>query len=316
MADAARPSNGLNFATMLGYAVCALFVALVADIMQPMGPFVLYLAVVFVVVAIVCALLSFAPPLRGVMRAAASFALLSVLIYGVFFALQSYLAPQPAGERRGFLAAMVPPAQDVQRWILAEAKKREDLNPEPAAAAAPAPVPAVPATPVGEAMLRRLQAAMTGADPVERAAASGEALASPEPAVVQAAADMLYRSADPRLRILATRKLIAMRAGRDRLPLLATGEGEATPLAAALQAGGVTVKAINETSGAFSGGLCGPSGMSGTVNLANVILTGKCRVGAEEQTVTMVLTTSDDFRLIGEATNEKGQKARVELSLS
>lgn len=307
--------GGLSLSTIIGYLVCAVFVALVADIMQPAGPFVLYLAVVFVVVAIVCALLSFAPPLRGVMRAAASFALLSVVIYGAVFALQSFVAPKPQGERRGFVAAMVPPAQDLQRWILAEARKREDLLAEVAEVPAAPVLPAAAPAPGPADALKRLQLAIAGSDPIERAAAASEALAVKDPAVATAAADLLYRAAEPRLRILAIRRLVAARAGA-RLPLLATAEGDAAPLASALQAGGVTFKTINESSGAVAGGLCGPGGMTGAVNLANVILTGRCRIGAEEKSVTLVLTAADDFRLVGEATTDGGQKARVELPLS
>jgi hypothetical protein len=305
--------GGLSFATMIGYAVCALFVALVADIMQPMGPFVLYLAVVFVVVTVVCALLSFAPPLKGVMQAAARFALLSVLIYGAFYALQTFVAPKPLGERRGFVAAMIPPAQDLQRWILAEAKKRE--APPAPVVLAPAAAPALPPEAPAAAALKRLQAAIAGSDPIERAAAASEALGAKDAAVVTAAADLLYRSGDGRLRLLAVRRLLALREGA-RLPLLATGEGDAAALAAALQAGGVTFKSVNETSGAVMGSVCGPAAMNGAINLANVILTGTCRIGRDSRSVTLVFTPADDFRLIGEATSEAGQKVRVELPLS
>jgi hypothetical protein len=213
--------GGLSLSTLIGYTVCALMVALVADILQPMGPFVFYLAVVFVVVTVVAALLSFAPPLKGVMRAAARFALLSVLLYGGFWALQAFVAPKPLGERRGFIAAMIPPAQGLQRWILAEAKKREDLDPAPAIEA----VAAAPVAPSPVDGLRRLQAAIAGADPLEKAAAASEAMGAKDPALVIAAIDLLYRAPDTRLRLLAVRRLIAMREGA-RLPVLASGEGE------------------------------------------------------------------------------------------
>lgn len=307
-----RAKGGLSVSTVLGYLVCAVFVALVADIMQPQGPFVFYLAVVFVVVAVMCALLSFAPPLRSVMRAAASFAVVSVVIFGLFFGLQSFVAPKPAGEQRGFLAAMIPPAQDVQRWILAEAKKRENLNPEIAAAPVPPPLPApAPETPP----LKRLQAAVAGTDLLERTAAASEALNTKDAAQIIAAVDLLYATADPRLRLLAVRRLAMLRTDA-KLTLIATGEGDAAAFAAALQAGGLTFKSVNETSGAVSGGLCGPSGMTGAINVANVVLSGRCRVGREERAVTMVLTAADSYRLVGEATNDAGQKAKVELQLS
>jgi hypothetical protein len=73
---------------------------------------------------------------------------------------------------------------------------------------------------------------------------------------------------------------------------------------------------MNEASGAVLGGLCGPAGMTGSVNLANVILNGTCQVGREKRQVTLVLMPADDFRLIGEATADNGAKARIELPLS
>jgi hypothetical protein len=223
-----RAKGGLPLSEVLGYLVCAIFVALVADIVPPQEPFVFSLAVVFVV------------------------------------------------------AAMVPPTQDLQRWILAGAKERGTRNPEVATAPVPPPSPVeIPAAPP----LERLQTATAGTDQLERAIA------------------------DLRLRLLglglfALRRLASL--WTDAKPaLIATGAGEAFGFASALQAGGLTLKSVNEASGAVSGGLCG---ITGAINLANMVISGHCRVGQDDCTVTMVLTSADSYRLVGEATHDAGHK--------
>ena len=132
-----RPAGaGVPPGAIVAWIVCGLFVGLAADLMQPAGAFVLFLTVVFAIVAVVCALFSFVPPIRTLMRAAALFALVSLVLFGAFAAAQRFLA-QPEARGRGVLAALVPGAEDLQRFLLAEAARREARGVEAAASSAP-----------------------------------------------------------------------------------------------------------------------------------------------------------------------------------
>jgi hypothetical protein len=326
MADklsAPRPAIGM--AAYAAWIICAVFVGLAADIMQPRGSFVLFLAMVFVVVAIVAALLSFLPVFKATLRAAAFCALLSAVVFAGFAGLQRYLSPQPAGVQRGFIAALLPPARGFQRFVLAEAEKREPIveealapkQAEPIAAAAATPVtpPAPPPLAGSAKTLADLTAALASPDPAERLRSAINALADKDPAASAAVIDRLYRSNDPALRQLAVAKLLSQRRGA-RIPLLAvSADAETTAFANALQGVGVTIRTINEQTGAFEGGLCGPAGMNGAVNRNGVTMAGRCKLGDGERTTLLVLQATDDFRLTGEARNDAGQAVKVELPL-
>lgn len=310
-AAAPATKRGLSFAALIAWIVCAAFVALSADLMQPAGPFLVFLAAVFSVVLVVCALLSFLPPIRTLMRAAAVFALASVFIFGVFAALQRFVAPQPRGLERGLLAAIAPGVEDVQRFLLAEAARRENRGVE----AAPEAPPPVPLTPAEEAM-RSLDAGLATADPAGRVLAARTALEAKEGAVQAAAVERLYRTGEPQLRQLAVAHMLRERAGA-RLPLLATPTTpEAQAFANALQAGGLRIKAIDLDTGVLQGALCGGGELGGTIGRGGVTLTGACTVGEAVRSVVVLLQPTEDFRLAGEARSDSGETARVELPLA
>jgi hypothetical protein len=311
----AGAAKGLGFGVYLACGICALFVAFAADLMQPRGPFLTFQVIVFALVTAILALLSFLPAIKRTLRLAAAVALISVIVFGGILAVRTYVAPAKAQDR-GMLATLLPPAADLQRFILAESKKREDLAEAETAAAAAAPIPLPnPALSPSEEALAALTAAIGSTDPASRLRAGVEALASRDPALLAPAIDRLYRSADPALRQLAITKLLAQRKGA-RLPLLVINAQENDQaFANALQGAGITLRAVNETSGVVEGGLCAPTGMSGTINRASVTLTGKCKVGDAERNTVVTLQPTDDFRLAGEARNDQGQVVRVELSL-
>jgi hypothetical protein len=316
----AKSGGGGGVPAIAAWITCALFVGLAADLIQPAGNFVLFLAGVFVAVAIITALLSFLPPIKSMMRAAAGCALVSVIVFGGFAVLQRYVAPQPAGEKRGFVAALVPPAIDLQRVLLAEAAKREEIlkdvaTPEAQVAAAPPPPPPGPTLTPSQQALYDLNVALASADPAQRLNAGVEALKSADPAILTPAIDTLYRSKDPALRQLAVAKIISQRKGA-RVPILAVAAApETQAFANALQGSGLSIKTVNAATGAFEGGLCGAGDMAGNVSRLGVTFSGECRLGDATTKVLVTLQPTDDFRLSGEARNDQGQTVRVDLPL-
>lgn len=312
----AGAAKGLGFGVYLACGICALFVAFAADLMQPRGPFLLFQTVVFALVTAVLALLSFLPAMKRTLRSAAAVALVSVIVFGAVLAVRTYIAPEKAKER-GVLATFLPPAKDLQRFILAESKKREEIAEQEAAIAAALPPPPAP-TPAlspSEEALAKLTTAIGSPDPATRLRAGVEAMANRDPILLAPAIDRLYRSSDPALRQLAVTKLFAQRKGA-RLPLLViNADQNNAEFANALLGAGLTLRSVNETTGVIEGGLCAPGGMSGTVNQGGVTFTGKCKVADAERNTVLTLQTTDDFRLVGDARNDQGQSVRVEMGL-
>jgi hypothetical protein len=308
--------GGGGVPAIAAWITCALFVGLAADLIQPAGNFVLFLAGVFVAVAIVTALLSFLPPLKW-MRAAAGCALVSVVVFGGFAVLQRYVAPQPAGERRGFIAALVPPAVDLQRVLLAEAAKREEIMKDvagPQAAPAAAPPPPPPELSKAQKTLYDLNVALAAADPAQRLRAGVEALAATDPAILTPAIDTLYRSKDAALRQLAIAKVISQRKG-GAFPLLAIAPTPDTQaFANALQGSSLSIRTVNANSGAFEGAFCGAP-TEGSVSRMGVTFAAACKVGDATTKVIVTLQPTDDFRLTGQARNDQGQVVNVDLPL-
>lgn len=312
--QAVRRSSGMGAppGAVVAWIVCGLFVGLAADLMQPAGPFVLFLTGVFAIVAVVCALLSFVPPIRALMRAAALFALVSLVLFGAFAILQRFLA-QPQARQRGVIAAVVPGAEDLQRFLLAEAARREARGVEPASVAE------APLLSAGAQAMRALDGALASEDPAERVRVAREVLASQDAALRAAAVERLYRSGEPAMRQLAVTALLKARAG-SRLPLVAAAgagaAGEAGAFAAALQTSGLVVRSVDQETGGAVVSLCGEPGASATIGRAGVTISGPCRIGEAVRGVVMRLQSTEDFRLVGEARTEAGELAGVELPLS
>jgi hypothetical protein len=308
-------SGGGGVPAIAAWITCALFVGLAADLIQPAGNFVLFLTGVFVVVAILTALLSFLPPLKW-MRAAAGCALVSVIVFGALAVLQRYVAPQPAGERRGFIAALAPPAIDLQRVLLAEATKLEAIlkdvaSPDAQPAAAAPPPPSVSPS---QKALYELNVALAAADPAQRLRAGVEALASTDPAILQPAIDTLYRSKDAALRQLAVAKVISQRKGNG-FPVLAIAPTPDTQaFANALQGSSLSIKSVNANGGAFEGAFCGGPA-EGAVSRMGVTFSGACKIGEVSSKVIVTLQPTDDFRLTGQARNDQGQVVSVDVPL-
>lgn len=306
--------GGPGLFAFVAFAMCAVLVALAADLLQPLGPFALVLAVLFAGVAIVSGVLALFPPTRGLFGTLLVFSLISLAAFGGIFGLQRFAPPADDGVRNGFFTTLVPPARGFQHLLLSEAP-RWDGRPAPAPAPVVEIVAAPPPLPASTVALQNITAALASADPAERLRGSVVALAEKEPAVLAAVIDKLYRSTDPAVRQLAVKRLLAQRRGT-RMPLLAVAANpESQAFANTLQGVGVTVRTINETSGAFDGGLCAASGMAGTVNRTGVTISAKCKVGDADRNTVLVLQPTDDYRLVGEARNDQGQTARVELPL-
>jgi hypothetical protein len=307
-------SGGGGVPAIAAWITCALFVGLAADLIQPAGSFVLFLTGVFVVVAIVTALLSFLPPLKW-MRAAAGCALVSVVVFAALAILQRYVAPQPAGERRGFIAALVPPAIDLQRVLLAEATKREAIVKDVASPdSQPAAVAPPPSVSPSQKALYDLNVALAAADPAQRLRAGVEALAATDPAILQPAIDTLYRSKDAALRQLAVAKVFSQRKGNG-FPLLAIAPTPDTQaFANALQGSSLSIKSVNPNGAAFDGAFCGGPA-EGAVSRMGVTFSGACKIGEVTSKVIVTLQPTDDFRLTGQARNDQGQVVNVDVPL-
>jgi len=238
------------------------------------------------------------------LRGVSGFALLNTLACALFVGLW-YIAPKPAANERGVFATLVPFGDTLQGVMVTPHPKGP---PQVETAAAPAPSPS-------EQAMQALAAGLASADPAERLRAGLNALTSEDDAVVAASLDKLYRTNDPALRQIVVKRLLLMRRGA-RMPLLAVAATEdAQPFANALQGVGLTIRSLNEVSGAFDGGLCAPTGMAGTVNRTGVTISARCKIGTEDRNTVLILQPTNDFRLVGDARNDAGQSVRVELPL-
>lgn len=296
--------GGFSFSTVIAALICALVLAVAADLMTPYGPVVLTMAAVFGVLAAIAGVLSLLPPLTGLLRGVAGFALLNALACALFIGLW-YVAPKPAAVERGVFATLVP-FGDILQGVMVTPHPNGPPQVETAA---------TPALSPSEQAMQALATGLSSPDPAERLRAGVSVLTNEDDAVIAAAIDKLYRSNDPALRQIAVKRLLTMRRGA-RMPLLAVAATpDAQPFANALQGVGLTIRSLNETSGAFDGGLCAPTGMAGTVNRTGVTISARCKVGDADRNTVLVLQPTDDFRLIGDARNDAGQSVRVELPL-
>lgn len=303
--------GGPGLLTLVAFAICAFLAALAADLMQPLGPFALVLALFFFGAAILSGVLSLLPPTRGLFGAVLVFSLISVVAFGGVFGLQRFVAPRADGVRNGVFSTMLPPLRAIQHVLLTEAP-RWDGRPPAEVAVEPAALPAPPPS-AAEVSLGVLSAALASADPAERLRGGVTALGEKDPAVLAAVVDKLYRSGDPAVRQLAVKRLLLQRRGT-RMPLIAVASNaESQAFANALQT--MTIRTLNETSGAFDGGLCAPAGMAGAVNRNGVTISARCKIGASDRTIVATLQPTDEYLLVGEARNDQGQTARVELPL-
>ena len=306
--------GGLSLPVLLGALICAGVTAILADLMTPYGPVLLTMAMAFAALTLAAGILSLLPPLTGILRPVAAFALLNAIACGALVGL-STIAPKPAANERGVVAALLPYGQTLQSIVVTDQPHGPPVSTPAAApaAATPAPPPA-PLTPADQKQ-QTLLTALASADPAARLRGGMSALGERDPAVLAGVIDTLYRSPDPAVRQLAVKRLLSQRRGT-RMPLLAVpGNAQAQAFANALQGAGLTVRAINETSGAFDGGLCGPTGMTGAVNRGGVTISAKCKTGATDGNTVLVLQPTDAYTLTGEARNDQGQTAKVEVPL-
>lgn len=304
------PGSGPGISSTLAFAICVLLAALAADLMQPLGPFALVLALVFLVAAILSFALSLFPPTRALFSTMLVFSIVAVLAFGGVFGLQRVVAPRADGVREGVFTTLLPPLRGLQQVLITQAP-RWDGRPPPEAEAVVADIAPPPLSPADQT-LQTLSEALASTDPAQRLRGGVTALDERDPAVLAAVIDKLYRSGDPAVRQLAVKRLLTQRRGA-RMPLIATApNAEAQAFANALQT--LTIRSLNETSGAFDGALCAP-GMSGAVNRNGVTISARCRIGDAERNIVATLQPTDDYVLVGEARNDLGQTVRLELPL-
>jgi hypothetical protein len=267
------------------------------------------LALFFVVAAILSFALSLFPPTRGLFGNVLMFSIVGVLTFGGVFGLQRFVAPRDDGVRNGVFTTLLPPLRGLQHVLLTEAPRWDGRPPSEPADAAAVPPPPLSAA---EQTLRTLSAALASNDPADRLRGGVAALGENDPAVLAAVIDKLYRSGDPAVRQLAVKRLLLQRRGT-RMPLIAVASNaEAQGFANALQT--MTIRSLNETSGAFDGALCAP-GMSGAVNRNGVTISARCKIGDGERNIVATLQPTDEYLLVGDARNDLGQTVRLELPL-
>ncbi len=305
--------GGLSIPVILGALICAGVTAILADLMTPYGPVALTLGIAFAGLTVLAGILSLLPPLSGILRPVATFALVNAIACGVMIGLW-YVGPKPAVNERGVVATLLPFGKTAQTIVVRDPSMDVMPSAEPAATVAAATTtPATPLTPVDEKQ-QALLTALASADPAVRLRGGMVALNERDPAVIAGVIDTLYRSPDPAVRQLAVKRLLTQRRGA-RMPLLAVAaNADAQAFANALQGAGLTIRTINETSGVFDGTLCAP-GMSGAVNRGGVTISARCKTGATDGNTVLTLQATDDYKLVGEARNDQGQTAKVEAPL-
>lgn len=312
----AHEGRTFDVGAALGALIMGGGVAIAADLMTPYGPVVLTLAGICGAFALVAGVLSILPPLAPILRPASGMALAIAIACAVMTGLW-YVAPKPAATERGVVASLLPYGETVQALVVRDIPPGGPAPTAPVATTAAIdapPAPAASTTPIDKKQ-QALLTALASAEPATRLRGAMTALAERDPAVAAGVIDTLYRSPDPAVRQLAVKRLLAQRRNA-RLPLLATpANAQAQAFANALQAGGFTVKSINETTGAFDGAVCAATGMTGAVARSGVTINTRCKTGETDGATVLVLQPTDDYKLVGEARNDQGQTAKVELPL-
>lgn len=109
--------GGLSVPVILGALICAGVTAILADLMTPYGPVVLTLGIAFAALTILAGILSLLPPLSGILRPVAAFALVNAIACGALIGL-AYVGPKPAVTERGVVATLLPFGETAQTIVV------------------------------------------------------------------------------------------------------------------------------------------------------------------------------------------------------
>jgi len=259
---------------------------LASDFARPIGPFALYLLILFAVACIASFAMSrTVPAARHAGSDIAKYTLVGVLIFTVVVALQVMTKDEAEPDvDRGFLASVVPPVASAQEAVLT-----------------------VEAGPVDEfdAALRQ---ALRAKDDLEKRTAARLALSSVEAEFRQTAIERLYRSKDPTLRRQAVLAIFAAR-GRNGVPVVVVeDEGNDPNLVSMLTGETITFTNVDTEVGKLDGYIHKP--YDGNVALNGITLA----ISYQEAVVKLV--ADDDFTLRGTYTHKDGASVKIEALLN
>lgn len=253
---------------------------------RPVGPFALYLLILFVLICIGGFIVSrTVPAAKKTGISIAKYTLVGAVIFGLVVALQAMTKDEDSPDvDRGFLASVVPPVASVQSAVLTvEADPADEF----------------------EAALRH---ALKSKDDIEKRTSARLSLKSEDSAFRQTAIEKLYLSKDPTLRRQAVLAIFAAR-GRDGLPVIVVDdETNDAELATDLIGKTISFYQVDTEVGALTGYL--GYRFDGTVALNGISLA----VGSSFAIVR--LTAEDDFTLRGTYTGKSGGTVKIEVLLN
>jgi len=286
MTEVETTSKSAGLGALPLWSGIATVVGLASDFARPIGPFALYLLVLF---ALVCAgafaLSRFVPASREMGRNIAKYSLVGAVVFGLVVVLQVATKDNTEPDvDRGFLASVAPPLASVQEAVL--------------------PVEAAPADEFEAAM----RGALRSKDDTEKRALARKALASEDAAFRQTAIEKFYVSKDPGLRRQAVIAAFVARY-RDTLPVIVLeDQGNDPDLARSLIGKGLFLYATDPETGAVSASFLSAR-TDGTIALTGISLS----VG---NSGVLSLKAEDDFTLQGTYQIASGAKARVQILLN
>lgn len=286
MTDVQNTANSGGLGALPLWSGIATVVGLASDFARPIGPFALYLLILF---ALVClgafALSRFVPAAKARSLSIAKYALVGSVVFGLVVALQ--VATKDDAEPdvdRGFLASVAPPLASVQEAVL--------------------PVESEPADEFEAAM----RSALKTKDETERRTQARKALSSEDAAFRQTAVEKFYLSKDPVLRRQAVIGIFVAR-HRTTLPLVVMeAEGNDPDLARELIGKGLYIYSTDSEVGSVTAQMLN-SRANGTIALTGINFS----VG---NSGVLSLKAEDDFTLQGTYQISSGATAKVQILLN
>jgi len=286
MTDAQNAGKPSTLGALPLWSGIATIFGLASDFARPIGPFALYLLILF---ALVCAAAfaasRYLPAQRVRALSIAKYALVGSIVFGLVVALQ--VMTKDAGEPdvdRGFLASVAPPLAGVQDAVLSvEAEPADEF----------------------EAAMRR---ALKEKDETERRTLARTALTSDDAAFRQTAIEKFYLSGDPVLRRQAVIGIFAARRANTLPIVVIEAEGNDPDLAKRLIGKGLYLYSTDTEVGAVSASLLSAR-TSGTIALTGINLS----VG---NSGVLQLTAEDDFSLKGTYEETTGAEVQVQILLN
>lgn len=262
---------------------------LASDLARPIGNFAPLLFAVSAVVAVITYRLSRGPKSARRTKDLFHFSLVGSVVFLLIWVPEFFTGRNSAGPPRGVLADNVSTIGRLQTAIL----------------------------PLDSSVkaLYRLDDQLKNPNRADRYAAVRDALKTKDDAFRRQVLEIVMRSGDPRLRQIAILRIMAMRAGQS-MPILATASSGESDFTRSLIGATMNLSRVDEAGSGFAGSLITGFyvNLNGTVATDKVVIATLSPLNRRDR-MTMELTLSNEFQLVGPAKTSSGESATVTIPL-